>query len=595
MLTALAAAYACIGYAQNTFLVENFDYPANTALQSNGWTAHSAGTTNPIQVVSPGLSWSTTPYLGSGIGNAAAVDNTGSDENRPLNPFNVDTGSIYVSFLTKVNAEVVGNAAGVFFHMGHYTNTTNPDFSNISTAFRARVHKRPGTTPDKFRFAVSFNAATPAANEISTAEYDTGTTYLLVVKYDFVPGPNNDSVSLFVFADGDNIDFEPATPTLGPFGGTQADMPAAQYVALRQYHATQDVTVDGIIVRDYWEMVPAPIAPEPISPANNANLFINGPASNLATVTWSAAENFAGPINYEWQFDVILPGTFSPPVLALASDNGGLDTTLTLPFGAVDSILNVLGVNIGDTVPGVWRVKASNGNDSLFSDTIFNINIIRGIITSPFTAFNLLSPADSTSITVSDTSSQIANISWESTTAGTGSITYTWHAILPGGSFNSPLVSLASNNQGTDTLLELTFPQIDSLLAVLGVQRGDTVELDWTVEAMADTVSSFAAQVWRLQIIRLAPPISVKEFEALSQIQLFPNPASQTLNITQLPKNDRNISVAVVDQSGRVVMHKELVDGLASYSLNIEHLASGTYFVKISNAHVQNTMKFIKL
>lgn len=119
--------------------------------------------------------------------------------------------------------------------------------------------------------------------------------------------------------------------------------------------------------------------------------------------------------------------------------------------------------------------------------------------------------------------------------------------------------------------------------------------IDWTVEAIADTVSSFAAQVWHLQIVRLAPTISVRKFEALSQIQLFPIPPSLTLSITQLPKNDQNISVAVVDQSGRVVMHKELVDGLDSYSLNIEHLASGTYFVKISNAHVQNSMKFIKL
>jgi hypothetical protein len=58
-------------FAQNPLLIEHFDYPVGDSLQTRGWFSHSAATTNPIRVSSPGLSWSATPYLGSGVGNAA--------------------------------------------------------------------------------------------------------------------------------------------------------------------------------------------------------------------------------------------------------------------------------------------------------------------------------------------------------------------------------------------------------------------------------------------------------------------------------------------------------------------------------------------
>ena len=57
-------------------LVEHFNYAAAAPLTSNGWNKHS-GTTNPILVSSAGLNFS--GYVGSGVGNAALVNNTGED------------------------------------------------------------------------------------------------------------------------------------------------------------------------------------------------------------------------------------------------------------------------------------------------------------------------------------------------------------------------------------------------------------------------------------------------------------------------------------------------------------------------------------
>lgn len=236
--------------AQTVLLTENFDYAAGDSIRANGWTRHS-GTNNTILVTSPGLGWSLTPYKANNVGNAAGVNNNGSDENRNLSTY-PNSGDVYISFLTKVQAP---GANEVFFHTGQYTNTTTPVFTSINSAFRARtfVANATGAGANKFRFGLTFNSGT-LGND-TTAHLDTSKTYLVVVKYSFIAGALNDQVSLYVFEDGDNIALEPNTPTIGPLTGTQADVDFIQYVALRQYNANQRITVDGIVAQTSWDML----------------------------------------------------------------------------------------------------------------------------------------------------------------------------------------------------------------------------------------------------------------------------------------------------------------------------------------------------
>ncbi|TVQ80790.1 MAG: T9SS C-terminal target domain-containing protein [Flavobacteriales bacterium] len=240
--------------AQNLLLEEDFDYPANSLLRDHNWTPHSAAGTNPLAVGSMNLSFINTPYVGGNIGGAALVDNTGSDENKAF-VADVDSGSVYAAFLMKPGAVVTSAGTGFFFHLVTYSNPANPDPSSISTAFRARTFITQGSDPSTFRVGLTFNAAAAPTNvgvDVSN-DLDTSETYLLIVKYTFVPGDDNDEVSLYVFADGDDISVEPATPTLGPYGGTAADASVLQGVALRQYNAEQNIIVDGIRVRTDWD------------------------------------------------------------------------------------------------------------------------------------------------------------------------------------------------------------------------------------------------------------------------------------------------------------------------------------------------------
>jgi hypothetical protein len=501
--------------AQNPLLVEHFDYTSGDNLQNNGWYGHSAGTTNPIKVSNGGLSWSKTAYLGSGIGNAAAVSNTGSDENKPFSSW-VDSGNVYTAFLFKVNKVVTTSTQGYFFHVGEYANNSVPVYTAISSAFRARTYVVPGSSTRKFRLGLAFNSSTaPSSAGVNmTSDLDTGVTYMAVVKYHFIPGSaTNDSVSLFLFADGDDITAEPAKPTLGPLAGDQTDVSFIQFAALRQFNAGQGITVDGIIARTDWNWVATnnPVAPKLVGPANNASLRVNGPASTPVTINWTAAQNFPSAV-YEWQADARAISGFNPAALALASDNSGKDTTLSLNFGALDQVLAGLGLKVGDTLKAVWRVRAVSSGDTLYSDT-FAIDLIRGYMVAPLSRFNLLAPADKTSLTVAAGQPQQAVIRWNAAKAGTLPVTYQWLAIAKGGSFASPAVSLASDNSGSDTTLTVTLGALDNLLASLGLQQGDSIDLQWTVRAAADTQRLDASQIWDIRLKR-----STKDLGSISNL-----------------------------------------------------------------------------
>lgn len=248
-------------YGQTTFLAENFDYPAGAEIGFHGWTAHSAAGQNSIMVSNEGLSMNTTPYAGNGIGRAALVINNGSDENKPFSAWVPQPADgqppvhTYASFLLKPNGQIpeaTGTTRPYFFHFAEYSDPDNPEFTSISTAFRARTFIYPGTLPNTFRMNLSFNENEPnPANQ--TNNYNSAETHLIVVKYTSIAGADNDLVSLYVFKDGDNISTEPSTPTIGPLPGTNRDV-ILQAVALRQYQADQNVIVDGIIVRDHWDL-----------------------------------------------------------------------------------------------------------------------------------------------------------------------------------------------------------------------------------------------------------------------------------------------------------------------------------------------------
>jgi hypothetical protein len=178
-------------------------------------------------------------YVGSNIGLAAGVNNTGIDVNKSFGA-QTTAGSIYSSFM--VNATASSVAGDYFFHI------FDP---NAVTSHRGRVF----ITPVSGKMSIGFSYGTSPAQATMSTLLNFGQTYLFVVKYTIVDGAANDYVSLYVFAEGDDFNTEPATPTLGPLTGTVAEI-VPTGVALRQFDAAQRITVDGIRVNTEWNLKP---------------------------------------------------------------------------------------------------------------------------------------------------------------------------------------------------------------------------------------------------------------------------------------------------------------------------------------------------
>lgn len=320
-------------FGQTNYLVENFNYPAAAALNANGWYIHSA-TANPTAVNNGGLTWA--GYIGSGVGNAALVNNTGVDVNKPL-AGNITDGAVYASFLFKPSAAIASTGTGdYFFHFVKYSNETTPVYTATNTSYRARVFVIQGTnTATQFKLGLNFNASAYIAPSNVTADLDITKTYLVVVKYKFNTGDFNDEVSLFVFAEGDAINTEPATPVLGPFTATPASPPAAlpladdagtiQGVALRQSSAGQNAIVDGIYVRKVWDLTSAGTAlgVDKFSQNNTLKVYPN-PVQNNRVSIYSSIEGEKEISLFDLNGRVVLKKTMTNNELDLTNVNKGV-------------------------------------------------------------------------------------------------------------------------------------------------------------------------------------------------------------------------------------------------------------------------------
>ena len=221
-------------------LEDNFDIAAGEPLTSHGWAAHSGGVTNAISVVSPGLTFP--DYSHSGIGNAASLTTSGQDVNKMFSD-SIMSGSIYSSMM--VNVSSAQSNGDYIFHYG-----VNP--SN-TFEFYARTYVRlAGNGNLSFGIAKS---SVSAGNPVSYSDsiFTIGTTYLLVVKYQFNSGEANDVVELFI---------NPAISTTEPSAlvsssTTQNDAASIGTVALRQGNGSNaaGVIVDGIKVSQTWSGV----------------------------------------------------------------------------------------------------------------------------------------------------------------------------------------------------------------------------------------------------------------------------------------------------------------------------------------------------
>lgn len=210
---------------------DDFNYSDGALLTANGWTAFSGAGTQAVDVgTSNGLTYTgysgVTGFTGVAIGNAARLDNTGEDVQRLFTP--VTSGTLYYSFLVNVGQGDTGYFCGV---------------TSTGTTFNNRIFVKPSTTSGKINFGIS-NTTTAT---YGTTDFDLNTTYLIIVKYDVT---TSGATSLWVKSAG-----VPATEAAaGVAEATTSGSGSANIGGffLRQYSATQNITIDGLRMYTTW-------------------------------------------------------------------------------------------------------------------------------------------------------------------------------------------------------------------------------------------------------------------------------------------------------------------------------------------------------
>lgn len=219
---------------------ENFDYPAGDSLGAHGWVSFSGGSTNILSVATPGLTFSGYPL--TNIGNSARVRNNGQDAYKQFD--SVMSGSVYTAFMVRVDS---GKSGDYFLAYLPNSNTQN---------YAARVYVKDSS--GSVSFGLSKSSASNGPIVYTGNSYTYGTTYLLIVKYTFLSGTNDDEMRLYVFS-GTIPATEPA-PTIGPVIGTSAtntDSPNISRITLRQGSSGSSPTlnIDGIRVFKSWSNI----------------------------------------------------------------------------------------------------------------------------------------------------------------------------------------------------------------------------------------------------------------------------------------------------------------------------------------------------
>ncbi len=220
--------------------------------------------------------------------------------------------------------------------------------------------------------------------------------------------------------------------------------------------------------------------------------------------------------------------------------------------------------------------------------------LVDPVMISPFA---LLSPADETAVELAGEATTEVDIMWAEAKAN-AAVTYTWHADAVGGDFSDPLLSIASNNEGMDTVLTLTYQQIDDALVSLNVEDGATIDLIWTVTASAGETTVFSSDVFDISFTRMLHVSNELEDTPtrFALNQNYPNPFNPSTNIGyDLPKA-ANVSITVYDITGRVVANiDEGQKSAGSYNVvfDASHLSSGMYIYRIQAGSFISTKKMM--
>ena len=223
------------------------------------------------------------------------------------------------------------------------------------------------------------------------------------------------------------------------------------------------------------------------------------------TITWDTSASTA---SYKWIFGSPTPN----PRLVTLQPNGN---SLTVTGGQLDNILAGLGLNQGDSVVGQWDVWAFRNNQE--NDSLKSANGPRGITFKRgkplLVPFSLVSPPSNTTVLTLNTNTSPVDITWRKSGEA---VKFRWMYATPNFNTQSNIkLRVLSNNNGFDSLLTLRNSQIDSILAGLGLNIGDSSVGQWRVYGYSGNDSLASTQTYNITLRRGRPPTVTTSLDSI--------------------------------------------------------------------------------
>lgn len=193
-------------------------------------------------------------------------------------------------------------------------------------------------------------------------------------------------------------------------------------------------------------------------------------------------------------------------------------------------------------------------------------------------AFNLLSVANNTVITVDSPYASTYAIRWSKPQlfGNIDSIWYYFDLDSIGGDFSDPITLFSSNGNPDDTTFFLTEQDVKDLLDDMGILPGEQFDGRWQVVAETENAFTVSTQTFNISFARELS-IGLKELSFDRLVNVFPNPASKTVNIRHTENLNR---IELFNTMGQKIMTQN-ANGLNHVAMELEGLDKGLYFITV--------------
>lgn len=113
----------------------------------------------------------------------------------------------------------------------------------------------------------------------------------------------------------------------------------------------------------------------------------------------------------------------------------------------------------------------------------------------------------------------------------------------------------------------------------------------WSITAHRESDMSEMAETFHFKVIN----VGVDELSKISEISIFPNPASTTLALSFLAKESGDLTVSIADVLGKTIS-KQLIDvktGVFNQNIDISELNNGIYLLELTQGQETKVIKFL--